>query len=143
MITINNLEHLAIVRHGESYEDTGDLTSYGKLDANSAGYYLKSILGNGKDISLVSSPAKRARETAQIIANKLKVPKIEIADYLYTNKFEEGIEYSSRVGLDLDCEKVNDLLNSHKESRGLILVGHLELSIFPNYFTKIELRNQG
>ena len=92
------MKFLTLIRHGNSPNDDklSDferiLSEKGKIEAQKTGeYLLNNIL---KPDIIISSPAKRASETAQIIAEKINYPleKIKYIDELYLCTSSDYIE---------------------------------------------------
>lgn len=63
-----------VVRHGEYDHRNGSLTDYGAEDVANSTRDLAYVLGeNAPETTLVSSPARRAVETAELIAEELRI----------------------------------------------------------------------
>jgi phosphohistidine phosphatase len=59
---------------------------------------------------ILTSPLLRAKETATIVADKLKVPDRLVED--------------ERLGLDFDPDRLAGILNDHRSASAVMLVGH-------------------
>jgi broad specificity phosphatase PhoE len=82
-----------LLRHGDKIRDKGDvpLTPLGVIEAQKTGEYFKD-----KNIDLIlSSPQKRALQTATIIHNILNIPPLKINDIL-----KERINFGDVLGQD-------------------------------------------
>ena len=88
------MKEIYFIRHGQTDENSlgirqgseidSELNELGRIQAKKTGKYLKKYRINGKKFDcIISSPMKRAVETAEIIGKEIKYPKkIEIFDEL-------------------------------------------------------------
>lgn len=105
------MKRLFFIRHGESQDNSAQrfsgrhdclLTDFGRQQAKLAGRKAKTL-----DIDqIISSPLKRARETAEIIAKEIGYPvdKIILSDLLMERDYGnlQGEPYTAAEGLDLE-----------------------------------------
>jgi len=103
-----------LIQHGEAYAEDQDpersLTPGGEGQIRSSGMALRKL---GVDIDLiVSSPKKRARQTAEIVAGELGYPK-------------EGIEVTKSLEPLAPCEDAIAYLKQFIDRGRVLLSGHL------------------
>ena len=121
------MKFMALVRHG-NYNSRG-LTSDGQEQIGSLGDRLKGLL-NGSTVAILTSPTRRAVESADILARVLDCT-TEVHDVL-----------ESGGGVYPKCDEVLALVHSWRDSvDAVILVTHLEYTEdFPRYFFQEEFR---
>lgn len=128
MKTIYIVRHARAHRRGDSSEDfSRELTEDGKLDAHRVGLFLKkrNILPD----LVLSSTAKRAVQTAQILADEMMYSRSEIDfdDSLYEIEVEDLLQI------------LHHLNNDHQS---VMLVGHNPpMSILADYLTRYGVGN--
>lgn len=125
------MKHLIIVRHGE-YGRTDHLTEPGSRQIKVLAYKLQDLV-NGASVHILTSPADRARESAEIIGSVL----------------ESGLEEHAILWSGGDapqhhggnCALALELIRSHQDKAdALVLVTHYEyVEALPGYFAKQEL----
>lgn len=128
------MKTIYIVRHAKAYrkgDNSGDfdraLTGEGKHDAHRLGLFL-----NSKNIFpdlIISSTARRAIDTAQILADELNYPRseIDLNGSLYEIEFDDLL----KIIYDLD-----------DECRSVMFVGHNpSMSIMSDYLTRYGVGN--
>ncbi|MBN2812749.1 MAG: histidine phosphatase family protein, partial [Bacteroidales bacterium] len=86
---------LTIIRHGETdWNSTGRLQGCEDIELNHTGrgqaHRLATYLGRENWDAIVSSPLKRAYETARIIASSLSLNKIEVIEKLRERDYGEA-----------------------------------------------------
>jgi phosphohistidine phosphatase len=128
------MKTIYIVRHARAHRkgiNSGDfnrkLTKEGQLDAYQIGQFLKSK--NCLPELLISSPANRAIETAEILANEIRYPlsKIKIDKSLYEIEFDDFLNVLTYL---------NDIYQS------VMFVGHNPpVSMMSDYLTKFGVGN--
>lgn len=124
---VTDIKFLFVVRHGD-YDRDRNLSSFGADQIMELSDQLKGFINGGK-VLLLSSPAPRASQSAQIISEKLCVP-VEEHEILWSDNDH--------------CEDFDGLLQivtkRRAEAEIMILVTHLEYAEgFPDYFASKEL----
>jgi len=128
MKTIYIVRHAKARRRGDNSEDfSRALTEEGKQDAHRLGLFLRSK--NVLPDLIVSSTAKRAIRTAQILADEIKYPRSEI-------DFNDSL-YEIEVD---DLLKI--LYNLNDSYQSVMFVGHNPpMSIMADYLTRYGVGN--
>jgi broad specificity phosphatase PhoE len=153
--------NLIVVRHGETnYNVEGRYTGSTDIELNEKGYEQARILAEKlKDISIdiiISSTLKRAKETARIISNEMKLPVIETNELVEKcvgvyegltreeakNKYPLMWEANSPEGAETleTVEKrvhkvLHTILNDYSEDKNVLIVTHGYISkIIYKYF---------
>ena len=114
------MKEIYFIRHGQTNENSlgirqgseinSELNELGREQAKKSGKYLKKYRINGKNFDcIISSPMKRAMETAEIIGKEIKYPKkIEILDELIELRrgkmsgLSEDNKYRKRIAKELE-----------------------------------------
>jgi broad specificity phosphatase PhoE len=153
---------LIVVRHGETnYNVEGRYTGSTDIELNDKGYEQARILAEKlKDISIdivISSTLKRAKETARIISNEIKLPVIEMNELVEKcvgiyegltreeakNKYPLMWETNSPEGAETleAVEKrvhkaLHTILNNYSEDENVLVVTHGYISkVIYKYFS--------
>ncbi len=122
------MKKLIVVRHGQ-YDNTGHLSDAGHEQIRVLASKLKKLIDENMSIVVLTSPASRARESADIISNVLGV-KTEESDVLLS----EGILHPMNLSRALEFVKSKDKTDI------IILVTHFDyVADFPKYFSEKEL----
>lgn len=119
------MKKLIIVRHGDYDKKTGELTDAGKWSIEKLAGKLSAHISG--PLSIITSPAKRARDSASIIAQ------INVA-----NSMEQDELLFSDPDVSENCGALYNLLNRRQnEADTFLIVTHYEyLKYFPGYFGK-------
>jgi len=119
------MKKLVLLRHG-SY--SGDhLNDLGRQQIKNLALQLKKLI-NGDNLSIITSPAIRAVESAQILSSFFGVK------YEVNKVFLSGGQYHE------DLPKALEIIRTKEKVAVLIIVTHYEyLEKFPHYFGKEEL----
>ena len=130
------MKNLFIARHGEyGYGFGYPLSSKGKEQADNLGKRIKEI-HKQDSIYIVTSPALRTRETAEIIATNLDSPisSIENLSYLWegsdvhTSDLSREDVHKNTYECNPDIERLLQLVEDRrKKAEGLIVVSHKHL----------------
>ena len=124
---VADMKLLVVVRHG-AYDDDLNLNHRGKDQIQGLSEKLKDFV-NGNKILLLSSPAPRASQSAQIISEKLGVPVEEHAILWSDSDHWENFDGLLKI-----------VKKRKSEAEVIILVTHLEyVEGFPNHFARNEL----
>ena len=132
-----NMNHLFVVRHGYYGDDGPDrgLTPSGQKKIQRLAERMKEIYA-GSDIAIVSSPLRRADESAQIIADTFGLTGLE-RDYALKN---EG-EYLSEREVNA-IHNIVELRKIHGDGcvleypEAVALVGHMPTATYLKYFAR-------
>ncbi|HNW09126.1 MAG TPA: histidine phosphatase family protein [bacterium] len=121
------MNHLILVRHGD-YSHTGQLNNRGIIQIESLAQKIK-MVSNGNRALILTSPADRARQSAEILGRNLSAQLIT-----------ENILWSDCDHME-DFEGVLELVRAQSDqTETLILVTHYEyVESFPAYFARQEL----
>ncbi|MGN7477784.1 histidine phosphatase family protein [Solibacillus silvestris] len=117
---------ICLVRHGETdWNKVGKLQGHTDIELNENGVAQAEICANFlKDKSYVlvmTSPLKRAKQTAQIIAHKSMLPIVEAPLFIERNYGDaEGMNYEERLA------KFPDLVYPNEESRDALIARVME-----------------
>jgi len=127
------MEHLFLVRHG-SYDKDRRLDDRGRKQIVELSSMVREILGKDDRIQILSSPADRARESAETLASELGVTKVETFDYLWSGR---DSPWRRPYG---DMDAIHLLVTQRRYlSEALILVTHTEASMdYPEHLTRQE-----
>jgi len=125
------MKKLVIVRHG-TYGADDKLNDDGRKEINLLAENLKKVLFDGI-VKVLTSPADRARESAEIICSVLGVGECEQHEVLWSD--EDHLE---------DYDKAFDLIKDQAEDSDiLILVTHFEYADhLPEYFAQEVLKKK-
>ena len=122
------MNHLFVVRHGYYGDDGPDrgLTPSGQKKIQRLAERMKEIYA-GSDIAIVSSPLRRADESAQIIADTFGLTGLE-RDYALKN---EGEYLSER-----EVNTIHNIVELRKIHEAVALVGHMPTATYLKYFAR-------
>lgn len=120
------MQIIYVVRHGETAANVAGkvndknvvtpLNKNGKSQALKTGKYFKNNIKKPKDkIAIYSSPSIRAVETAEIIANELKIDKNDIIQDDRINETDNGIVSGTGPGDDIYEAYVKEFSKSPKD----------------------------
>ena len=105
------------VRHGEyEFEEDGELTREGKKEIERTAKQLRVRLLHKRNILILSSPKKRAVQSAEIIFKELSKTRKSIA-----------MKIDERLDVDGDGIWVDDIEKEFSEAKIVILVTHLPI----------------
>lgn len=122
------METLIIARHGEYSGD--DLNDYGAGQMQTVGIKIKQLLRPGNSVSIISSAAARASQSADVLSEVLGVP-VEIHKILWSDNTHRE-----------DEEAAYNIIMSKENYDVVVVVTHLEYSRdLPAYFA--EKKNWG
>lgn len=125
------MKHLVIVRHGD-YAVGGVLSEKGKKQINGIALQLANI-SHFKKAVILSSPAPRALESAEIIQQKLGISELVEIPFFRSDTTAPAPTYYR----DRDPSKVLDIINQYSDADVVIVVSHLELvNEFPRFFSR-------
>ena len=123
------MKHLIVVRHGD-YAVGGILSEKGKIQINSIALQLTN-LNLSKKAVILTSPAPRALESADIIKQKLGIKDYVEIPFFWSDTTAPTPTYYK----DQDPSKVMTIVNEYEEREVVIVVSHLEVvNQFPKYF---------
>lgn len=128
MKTIYIVRHAKAHRRGDNSEDSSrDLTTEGKQDAHRLGLFLKNK--NIRPDLIITSTAKRAIITAQILADEIKYPRSEIV-------FNESL-------YEIEIDDLLQILHNLNDTyQSIMFVGHNPpMSIMSDYLTRYGVGN--
>jgi len=129
------MKNLFIVRHG-IYDSSGQLTNLGIEHTNLLGRRLKSKL-DCQSIYLTSSPARRAYQSAEILAKCLGISEIEKIPYLCSDVTCEDFYSEFHPGALGKMMKIVEERSGKADN--LILMTHQDVCrSFTPYFTEKE-----
>jgi phosphohistidine phosphatase SixA len=124
------MKHLFIIRHGEPGVN-GNLTQTGMNQINRIVRDMKSIVGeNNGTHYLLSSPAPKAEQSAQIIADGFGLKEFDRNYDIWTSR---GNNLSQE-----ELEAVDDMIIPYKDNHDILtIVSHYELvGSYPEYIAK-------
>ncbi len=113
------MKKIILVRHGYYNRGDGSLDKIGQLQIRAIGESIKSKLNEGESVQIMSSTARRAEQSAEILTEILGV-NFERQPRLWTGSDKPR-------NITTSCEMVGDLIMDSKADI-LILVLHLEYS---------------
>lgn len=124
---LKQLRFLVVARHGD-YGGDDNLSQRGAEQMRNLAEKMLSIV-DGSKIILLSSTARRASQSAEVISQVLKVP------------FEEHeVLWSENCHPENEAELLELVRARKPENQAMILVTHLEYAeYFPTYFARHEL----
>ncbi len=123
------MKHLIVVRHGD-YAVGGILSEQGKKQINSIALQLTSLRHNKPSV-ILTSPAPRAQESADILQQKLGITDCVQIRFFWSDTTAPAPTYYK----DRDPSKVMDIINQYSDKDVVIVVSHLELvNQFPRFF---------
>ncbi len=127
------MRNLFVARHGNYNDSDGLLTDWGRRQYFELGAKLKPVaIGS---IYIMSSPAPRAYQSAEILAQKLRADKLEKENLLFPG--EAGFDISSADSV----VKLTKLVKERgAKTDNLVLVTHAEVCMdLSNYYAQTEL----
>jgi len=128
------MKHLIVVRHGD-YATGGILSEQGKKQINSIALQLISLQQNQNSV-ILTSPAPRAQESADIMQQKLGIAELVKVPFFWSDTTAPAPTYYK----DRDPYKVMDIINQYSDKDIVIIVSHLELvNQFPRFFAETKL----
>lgn len=122
----DKMKRLIIVRHGR-YEN-GHLNEKGIEQIRTLSTRIKELVG-GANVIVLSSPIRRAKESAQIIAGEVQGEVVEHDEFSYHNCDEEDVIQACEIVYEVAEKYENVVVVSHKENCGSII----------EYFSKTNL----
>ncbi len=128
------MKHLIVVRHGD-YGDNRKLSEQGKKQIANIALQLVDLKNNQTSV-ILTSPAPRALESAEIIQQTLGITeRIEIPFFWSDTTAPAPTYYKDR-----DPSKVMNIINKYLDKNIVIVVSHLELvNQFPRFFAETKL----
>ena len=125
------MKHLFIVRHGVYHKEGLDLTPRGIAQIQKLAKEMKAITGGiSRGHYLVSSSARRAEQSAQIIADAFGLKSFETKKNLWTNSWDDF--YPELLN------EIDEIVESHRDTHEIMtLVTHYEVvNSYPSYASK-------
>jgi phosphohistidine phosphatase SixA len=121
------LKLIVVVRHG--FYEGNQLTERGRKQIRNLAEVLADHL-NGYKVALLSSSVKRARETSEILADRLGCPEIEEHACLFSKGFLDERQAGQVLQL------IDDKAKTHE---AVVLSTHLEfIDSFPTYWGTVK-----
>jgi phosphohistidine phosphatase SixA len=126
------MERLFILRHGD-YGLDGNLSEIGKIETKKISELIKKDIVD-KDICILSSIAKRAIQTSNIIAKELNIDK--------KNIFKINVLFSERHSCSIgEIRQINQSIDKYlRDYKTVIIISHYQLvnGLFTHYLNEIS-----
>ncbi|MBI4144872.1 histidine phosphatase family protein [Candidatus Woesearchaeota archaeon] len=131
------LEQICIARHG-NYGSDDRISDEGKNQMRTLASALKECWAGLAPITLLTSTAPRAQDSAEVLGSILAPATIASYDCLWSGN---DSKHTPKYG---DLPAVHALVAEHRTSaKGIILVTHLEVSEdYPSHFFQTELKRE-
>ncbi len=131
------MKNLFIARHGDYDMKNGQLTDEGRRKVAVLGGKIKTVTKTGS-LHIMSSPAVRAYQSAEVLAGILGVAEIERVPYLGSDPDLEGSFSEFEVG---SLNKMTNIVNSRiNKADSVVMVTHYEVcKYFSPHYAKISL----
>ena len=128
------MKHLVIIRHG-SYGDDHRLSAEGKKQIASIALHLSKSISGANSV-ILTSPAPRALDTADIIQQSLGIKNYVEIPFFWSDRTAPAPTYYK----DPNPLKVMDIIQQYENNETVIVVSHFELvNQFPNFFARNTL----
>jgi broad specificity phosphatase PhoE len=128
------MKHLFVARHAD-YGADKIINDSGREQIELLAKAMKEILKNSLTY-IISSTARRALDSSQLLMVQLALPKIDYIPYLWAGEDGPRDNYNK----DSNNEKLMQFVNERRNKADcLIMMTHLDITDkFPNYFLKKE-----